>query len=152
MVPLLLKLAASLAAGRYKKEVSRRFLRWLAVYSWREAPAIDSKTYPVHYHCNVAKGFRRLGLYSTMGRAFLDQPRIAAQKRIHGSFLEQVSKDTFGRMFERFQEQIEYRADKASTLFSYVLGDKTPMKNSVYGGSIPDFCRVLERMAKYYRI
>ncbi|MDI6795600.1 MAG: hypothetical protein QMD09_01580 [Desulfatibacillaceae bacterium] len=152
MGPLLLKLAANLAAGRYKKEVSRRFLRWLALYSWREAPPIDTKTYPVHYHCNVAKGFRRLGLYSTMGRIFLEKPQIAAQKRIHGSFLEPAQKDTFGRMFARFPGQLEYRADKASTLFSHVLGDETPMKNSVYGGSIPDFCRVLERMAKYYRI
>jgi hypothetical protein len=152
MGPLLLRLAANLASGRYKKEVSRRFLRWLALYSWREAPPIDTRRFPVHYHCNVARGFRRLGLYPAMGCIFLEQPEIAAQKRLHGSFLEPTQKGVFGRVFSRFPKQLEYRADKPSTLFSYVLGSDTPMSNSVYGGNIPDFYSALERMAKYYRV
>jgi hypothetical protein len=152
MGPLLLRLAANLASGCYKKEVSRRFLRWLALYSWREAPPVDTKRFPVHYHCNVARGFRRLGLYSKMGRIFLDRPEIAAQKGIHGSFLEPTKKDTFGRMFERFPGQLEYRTSKASTLFQFVLGNETPMKNSVYATNIPVFYSALERMGKYYRV
>src|SRR3989304_5668869 len=73
--------------GQYPQPVTHRFLRWLVLKSWREAPHIPLETFPAHYHCNVVPEGYRQNLYTRLALGFVDHLLRRGCQGIHGGII-----------------------------------------------------------------
>ncbi|MEP7345026.1 MAG: hypothetical protein ABI877_07160, partial [Gemmatimonadaceae bacterium] len=156
IVPRVLgRLVSRAVRGRYRNQPhARPFLRWLAVRSWREEPAIDTKAFPGHYHVNLAREGVRHRLYTSLGLRFLDQLDARAVTHLHGQVLDAEHDGVWDRMVRAFATHPECtlvrRWEKPSTLGRDVLGVSQPLVNRAFGSSVPVFRAWLHFLAGTY--
>ncbi len=149
------RLVSRAARGRYRNQPqARRFLRWLAVRSWREEPDIDTTSFPGHYHVNLARTGVRLGLYTSLGLRFLDQLDARSVTHLHGQVLDAQHEGVWDQMARAFEMQPECagvrRWEKASTIGRDVLGIQQPLVNRAFGSSVVVFRAWLRFLARRY--
>lgn len=154
---VLARLMSRAAKGHYRHDPhARRFLIWLVVRSWREEPAIDTASYPAHYHLNLARDGATGGLYSSLAMRFLEQLDARGVTHLHGQVLDTQQRGVWDRMVRAFQmtpEGVEVlRWEKASTLGRDVLGIHEPLVNRAFGSSVPVFRAWLRFLAARYRL
>lgn len=152
---VLARLIGRAARGHYRHEThAHRFFRWLVVRSWREEPAIDTMSYPGHYHLNLARDGVTRGLYTTMAMRFLEQLDARGVTHLHGQVLDTQQRGVWDRMVRAFQTTPEgvnvQRWEKASTLGRDVLGIHEPLVNRAFGSSVPVFRAWLRFLAARY--
>jgi hypothetical protein len=150
------RLVARAARGRYRGQPrAARFLRWLAVRSWREEPEIDVTAYPAHYHANLGREGHGHLLYSTMALHFLDQLDEYGVSHVHGQVLDYETNGTWERMVSAIEKQngkVRLRRwERRSTLGEDVLGTR-PLINRAFGGTVQESRTVLLGLASRFRV
>jgi hypothetical protein len=135
------------ATGRYRAQPRATTLfRWLAFRSWREAPAIDLRRFPVHYHANVLPAGYTRGLYTTMALRFLDACAARGETHLHGQVMDFKERGVWQRFvsgfLRAFPDTTFVASERASSLGT-VLGIERPLVNRVWGSTISDFQRFL---------
>lgn len=158
VVPRVLgRLVSRAARGRYRNQPqTRRFFRWLALRSWREEPAIDTRVFPAHYHANLRRGGVGLGLYTSLALTFLEMLERKGVSHLHGQVLDSKEHGTWERMVSAFELGPQtvrlQRWERPSSLGREVLGIREPLTNRAFGASVPAFRTVLQFIAAKYRL
>lgn len=140
--PILLRIFVRLLTGRYRRPVTRRTLWWLLSRSWREAPPLNRKLFPAHYHCNVLSPGHRKRYYSRMVVIFLDRLAEMGIERLHGQVEEPVAGGAWLRMVQAYCQScdcfhlLDYFAEKPSTFQRIVLGREKDFVNRVWGARV----------------
>ena len=145
------------ATGQYRNPATRAYLRHMLVHGAREAPPIDTRRYPAHYHCNMLRQGYGQGLYTQLTLAFLDRLEAQGIAALHG----QITEPTEGGLWQKLDtlftatrpdHRSDYRAEVATTLFLAVTGDSRPMVNRVWGVTVPHYRRWMEWVRQTYRL
>lgn len=119
---------------QYSKPQSSRYLLWLFLKSWREAPAISYTDYPAHYHCNILRAGYGKGYYTTLTLMFLDHLEELGIMSLHGHITEHREKGIWDRFGKSFQlEHADFFSEKPSSLFEFVTGQSDQMVNRAWG-------------------
>ena len=143
------------AGGRYRDQQSRRFLRWLFLKSWREAPSIDLKKYRVHFHINFISQEGTRNLFSRMATIFLDYTDEMGQDHLNAGLLVPRQRSGWERMIQEYKRErpqgVEFESEKATDIGRDVLGLDRELVNRVYGVKTSEFRRFLDWTAKRYR-
>ena len=136
----LIRVIWALATGRYRKPESRRYVRHMLFKGPREAPKIDYKAFPAHYHCNILRKGYGNGYYTQLTLMFLDVLEAKGIKALHGHITEPSDSGIWQRFVDRFTSASADVTDEVpTTLFRDVLGDVRPMVNRVWGISVPNY-------------
>jgi len=123
-----------LVTRQYKKPQSGRYLLWLFLKSWREAPEISYGAYPAHYHCNILRAGYGRGYYTTLTLMFLDHLEEHGIMALHGHITEHKDKGIWDRFGNSFQvEHADFFSEKPSSLFRFVTGKDDEMVNRAWG-------------------
>jgi len=154
--PILARVVWRWTGGQYRQPVTHRFLRWLVLKSWREAPHIPLETFPAHYHCNVVPEGYRQNLYTRLALGFVDHLLRRGCRGIHGVIIEPKGRGVYQRMLERVSrehpEWFKFTSEKPTDFFRDVLGMPEPMVNRAYGFAVEDYRRLKEWMAERYHL
>jgi hypothetical protein len=142
--PILGTLARDLVRGKYRGDSrARRFFRWFVTRSWREAPAVDLRRFPAHYHANLIRSAYGEGMYSTLALRFLDHAEARGARGVHGQVLDLGGGGVWQRLVEAYHREhprvVFVASERATTVGSALLGETRPMVNRAFGGSLADF-------------
>lgn len=154
---LLLALGRGALSGRYAgDERPRRFFRWFVTRSWREAPPIDVRLFPAHYHANILPAAYGAGAYSALALRFLDDAERRGVAGVHGQVLDSQDRGVWRRMVDAFcrtrPDVVLFASERESTIGSALLDEATPMVNRAFGGSLADFRDFLLWMQRWRRL
>jgi hypothetical protein len=154
--PVLTRVLRRWVTGRYRQPVSHRFLRWLVLKSWREAPHIPLERFPAHYHCNILPDGYQQHLYSRLALTFVADAARRGCPGVHGSIIDARTKGVWQRMLQRVArdhpERWFFQAERPTDLYRDVLGDDEPMVNRAYGTSTENYLWFLGWIAQTYRL
>jgi hypothetical protein len=155
--PILGALARDLIAGKYRGDSrARRFFRWFVIRAWREAPAVDIRRFPAHYHANLLPAAYGEGMYSTLALRFLDHAEGRGVAGVHGQVLDFQRNGVWQRMVSAYHrahpEVVFTTTERVTTIGSALLGETRPMVNRAFGGSLVDFRRFLLWIQQWRRL
>jgi hypothetical protein len=157
IVPTVLSKAIwHLARGRYAEAKSRRFLRWLALKSWREIPRIPINKFPAHIHCNLLPVVCHKKLLTRLTLIFIDH---LEQKGISGMHMQTLEPQSFGMLKRLAAKSEQYLADwayfydeKPTAFFKDIIGFEEKMINRALGSTVSDFKKVIHSVQLHHRI
>ncbi len=156
MPMLLAKLAWRRLRGRYRRPQDRRFLRWLFLKSFREAPRVPTGRFPAHVHFNLLPEAYNQRLFSRMTMTAVDMLERAGCTHMHAIFPEPLERSVYARLVESYRSQkpdwILYRCEKPTAFNQDVLQRPEPMVNRVYGFALAEFRNYLEWVGRRYRL
>ena len=137
------RLAWRYATGRYRHVPHRRaVVRWLVLRSWREAPSVDLRRFPAHYHVNLRAGAVAQGLYTRLAAAFIERMHARGVLFGHGHVTEPAERgpwDLMARAFDRRRPGwILHYDERESTMERALWGDSGRWMNRVYGFRLED--------------
>jgi hypothetical protein len=98
---------ALLRYARYHSH-SRRFIRWLLVYGWREVPATPRRV--PHFHINLLPDARMISTTRALMSAYLSYLYRCGEKRVYGQIVTFESRRG-EKMFERYGFKVLNRAE-----------------------------------------
>jgi GNAT superfamily N-acetyltransferase len=87
---------------------SRRFIRWLLMYGWREVPAAPRRV--PHFHINLLPDARRISTTRALMSAYLSYLYRRGDKRVYGQIVTFESRRG-EEMFERYGFKVLNRAE-----------------------------------------
>ena len=87
---------------------SRRFIRWLLMYGWREVPAAPRRV--PHFHINLLQDARRVATTRALMSAYLSYLYRRGDKRVYGQIVTFESRRG-EKMFERYGFKVLNRAE-----------------------------------------
>ena len=98
------------ALSRYfhYNQKSRRFVRWMLMYGWREVPAAPRRV--PHFHINLLPGARKMSTTRALMSAYLSYLYRCGEKRVYGQIVTFESRRG-ERMFERYGFKVLNRAE-----------------------------------------
>jgi hypothetical protein len=135
---------------------ARRFLRWSLTRGWREAPPVDVRRFPAHYHLNLLPAAYGERMYSRMALRFVEYAADRGVPGVHGQVLDRRDGGVWDRLvrdFVRRHPDIELTEwSRESTMGSALLGDTTPLVNRVFAGSTDHFARFLRWIGQWRRL
>jgi hypothetical protein len=153
---VLLKLAWRWGSGRDRQAPHHgAFMRWLLLWSWREAPSLAAEADAAHYHCNVLPGGYGQRLYSRLGLAFLASLEERGVARVGGRLFERRQGPGPFRMVEGFLREhpsVEVLVAERPTRLGEALGMSGEFVNRAVVFSVADLRRFLAWMAERYRL
>lgn len=144
--------------GRYKNPATFRTMRWMFLYSWREAPSISLKRFPAHYHCNILRRGNGKNYYTSMVLKFLDYLLREGVERIHGQVEETAGSGVWRQMLNAYIAEtdrgmrMEFATEKPSSFQRIVLGESKPLMNRAWGARVVEYRDWVEWMAKKYHM
>lgn len=149
------RLLARYVRGRYAGVAHRRaLLRWLATRSWREAPRIDIRRFPAHYHVNVLPLGHGRRTYTALASRFVDDMLARGVERGHGQVTEPAERapwNALARAFERHRPGwLEHYDERESTMERLLWGHPGRVLNSAYGFRLADLRECLAWAARRY--
>lgn len=155
--PILRTLARDLIGGKYRGDSrARRFFRWFVMRSWREAPAVDVRRFPAHYHANLLRAAYGHGMYSTLALRFLDHAESHGAIGVHGQVVDLREGGVWQRLVEAYHREhpavVFISAQRTTTIGSALLGETRPMVNRAFGGSLLDFRSFLLWIQRWRRL
>ena len=104
---IILFFRALLRYPRYHSR-SRRFIRWLLMYGWREVPAAPRRV--PHFHINLLADARRVATTRALMSAYLSYLYRRGDKRVYGQIVTFESRRG-EKMFERYGFKVLNRAE-----------------------------------------
>jgi hypothetical protein len=104
---IILFFRAVLRYPRYHSR-SRRFIRWLLMYGWREVPAAPRRV--PHFHINLLPDARRVSTTRALMSAYLSYLYRRGDKRVYGQIITFESRRG-EKMFERYGFKVLNRAE-----------------------------------------
>ena len=124
---IILFFRALLRYARYHSR-SRRFIRWLLVYGWREVPATPRRV--PHFHINLLPDARRVSTTRALMSAYLSYLYRRGDKRVYGQIVTFESRRG-EKMFERYGFKVLNRAEitKYKAFFPQSVYLSTVIKN-----------------------
>ena len=135
---------------------ARRFLRWSLTRGWREAPAVDVRRYPAHYHLNLLPAAYEERMYSRMALQFVEYAGARGVRGVHGQVLDRRDDGVWSRLvhgFVRANPDVELsESARESTMGAALLGDRTPLVNRVFAGPTEHFARFLRWIGQWRRL
>lgn len=87
---------------------SRRFIRWIISFGWREVPAAPRRT--PHFHINLLPDWRRMVTTRALMSAYLSYLYRCGEKRVYGQIVTFESRRG-EKMFERYGFTVLNRAE-----------------------------------------
>ena len=98
------------ALSRYfhYNQKSRRFVRWMLMYGWREVPAAPRRV--PHFHINLLPDARKMSTTRALMSAYLSYLYRCGEKRVYGQIVTFESRRG-ERMFERYGFKVLNRAE-----------------------------------------
>lgn len=130
---VLVKALWRLATGRYRKPETRRYLWHQISRGPREAPGMDFRKYPAHYHCNILREGYGQRYYTELVLMFLDHLESIGVTHLHGFITEPADTGGWQKFVDRFDAPFNITREVPSTLFRAVVGDTRPMVNRAWG-------------------
>jgi len=100
-------LRALLRYRRYNQR-SRRFIRWILMYGWREVPAAPRRT--PHFHINLLADARSYSSTRALINAYLNYLYRCGEKHVYGQIVTFDSRRG-EKMFERYGFKVVNRAE-----------------------------------------
>lgn len=126
-----------LASRRYRQPQTRAYLRHMILRGGVEAPPVDTRKYPAHYHCNILRKGYGQGLYTQLVLEFLDRLEARGVTALHGNITESAEGGAWEALSATCPDgEAVYRAEVATQMFQAVTGDMRPMVNRVWGESV----------------
>ena len=124
---IILFFRALLRYPRYQGR-SRRFIRWLLMYGWREVPAAPRRV--PHFHVNLLPDARRVSTTRALMSAYLSYLYQRGDKRVYGQIVTFESRRG-EKMFERYGFKVLNRAEitKYKAFFPQSVYLSTVIKN-----------------------
>jgi GNAT superfamily N-acetyltransferase len=124
---IILFFRALLRYARYHAR-SRRFIRWLLMYGWREVPAAPRRV--PHFHINLLPDARRVSTTRALMSAYLSYLYRRGDKRVYGQIVTFESRRG-EKMFERYGFKVLNRAEitKYKAFFPQSVYLSTVIKN-----------------------
>jgi GNAT superfamily N-acetyltransferase len=124
---IILFFRALLRYARYHAR-SRRFIRWLLIYGWREVPASPRRV--PHFHINLLPDARRVSTTRALMSAYLSYLYRRGDKRVYGQIVTFESRRG-EKMFERYGFKVLNRAEitKYKAFFPQSVYLSTVIKN-----------------------
>jgi GNAT superfamily N-acetyltransferase len=104
---IILFFRALLRYARYHSR-SRRFIRWLLMYGWREVPAAPRRV--PHFHINLLPDARGVSTTRALMSAYLSYLYRRGDKRVYGQIVTFESRRG-EKMFERYGFKVLNRAE-----------------------------------------
>jgi hypothetical protein len=151
---IIIKLIWRLLTIQYRNKKTYRYIYWTFVKSWREVLPIPYKKFPAHYHSNILpEGAFRQGFSQLLFR-FLDELESRDIPGLYGIVIEPKDGGWFSKLAKKIEllgVRPEYFHENTSTLFRYVLKDKTPMVNRIFASSIDSYREFVKFVNKKYR-
>ena len=89
-------------------QASRRFIRWMLMYGWREVPAAPRRT--PHFHINLLPEARKISTTRALMSAYLSYLYRCGEKRVYGQIVTFESRRG-EKMFERYGFKVLNRAE-----------------------------------------
>jgi hypothetical protein len=87
---------------------SRRFVRWILMYGWREVPAAPRRV--PHFHINLLPDARKMSTTRALMSAYLSYLYRCGEKRVYGQIVTFESRRG-EQMFERYGFKVLNRAE-----------------------------------------
>ena len=87
---------------------SRRFVRWILMYGWREVPAAPRRV--PHFHINLLPEARKMSTTRALMSAYLSYLYRCGEKRVYGQIVTFESRRG-EQMFERYGFKVLNRAE-----------------------------------------
>jgi ribosomal protein S18 acetylase RimI-like enzyme len=87
---------------------SRRFIRWLLVYGWREVPAAPRRV--PHFHINLLPDARKMSTTRALMSAYLSYLYRCGEKRVYGQIVTFQNRRGVD-LFERYGFKVLNRAE-----------------------------------------
>jgi hypothetical protein len=151
---VLVRVLRDVAIGRYRDSALRAYLRWAALWSWRETLPVPVADYPSHYHINVVPAGQNQRLYSRLSLAFLEGVEQAGGGNVHGLLTEREQGGPFNRFVTRFSAahpDARVLRFECRTRFGHdVLGDDRAMVNRAFCFTADDFRGLMQWVAVRY--
>ena len=142
-----------LVRGRYRQPQTRAYLRHMILRGGAEAPPLDTRKYPAHYHCNILRKGYGQGLYTQLVLEFLDRLEARGVTALHGNITEPAESGTWDELSVTSPDREPvYRAEVPTQLFQAVTGDVRPMVNRVWGVSVPRYRGWITWLRKAHRL
>jgi hypothetical protein len=89
-------------------ERSRRFIRWMISYGWREVPAAPRRT--PHFHINLLPDARKMSTTRALMSAYLSYLYRCGEKHVYGQIVTFESRRG-EKMFERYGFKVMNRSE-----------------------------------------
>src|SRR6059058_3647049 len=133
------------ALWRYSRydERSRRFIRWMISYGWREVPAAPRRT--PHFHINLLPDARKMSTTRALMSAYLSYLYRSGEKHVYGQIA--TFQDRRGEiMFERYGFKVLNRSEitKYKAYYPESVYLSTVIKNLETAGPLSAYSRVRE--------
>lgn len=130
---------ALLRYGRYN-ERSRKFIRWVLGYGWREVPATPRFT--PHFHINLRPDARRVSTTRALMSAYLNYLYRFGERRVYGQIVTFESRRG-EKLFERYGFKVLNRAQitKWKAFYPESVYLSTVIKNLETSGPLSAYSR-----------
>lgn len=129
-----------LATRRYRKPETGRYLWHMLTRGAREAPRIDFRKFPAHYHCNILREGYGHGYYTQLTLMFLDHLESIGVTHLHGFITEPLGSGGWQKFADRYKAgSADVTVEVPTTLFRTVIGDDRPMVNRAWGMPVADY-------------
>jgi hypothetical protein len=119
---------------------SRRFVRWVLAYGWREVPAAPRRV--PHFHINLLPDARKMSTTRALMSAYLSYLYRCGEKRVYGQIVTFESRRG-EEMFERYGFKVLNRAEitKYKLLYPQSVYLSTVIKNLETGDPLSAYAR-----------
>ncbi|PZR72610.1 MAG: GNAT family acetyltransferase [Chthoniobacterales bacterium] len=130
------------ALSRYPRYLarSRKFIRWMVWYGWREVPAAPRST--PHFHINLFPDARKVSTTRALMSAYLNYLYRFGERRVYGQIVTFESRRG-EKMFERYGFKVLNRAEitKYKALYPKSVYLSTVIKQLETGGPLSAYSR-----------
>jgi hypothetical protein len=139
----------------YRRAKTYRTLCWAVLKSRKELPSIPADRFPAHFHSNILREGSFQQGYSALLLYFLDELEKKGIPGLYGIILEPADGGTFSKLFAEANTRglkEEFYCESPSSLFEFVLRDKTPMVNRVYASCLGIYREFVHNIRKRYNL